>query len=393
MARGRRSIVIDARVNGMSGAHGLARSLMKLTSHMTEPADDLALRVLVNPSRPQLFPLADLPGHADLVGTNVTLGAVHRCGDLAELIRALGAAVLYVPYAPLTPLIVPCPYVVTVHDCTVERETGFAGSWRLQAGMKLATHVALRRAAATTAPSRASLAEISAVYPSAPNPTLVPNGVDVRQFAWPIADSAADARQRYQLPETYILTVGAHRPHKNHEVLVRALAEMPADVHLVIVGGPDPRFPDSPLPGLIADLRLQSRVRLVPEVAEEHLPAVYGGATVFAFPSLAEGFGLPVLEAMAAGVPVVMSNIEVLTEVAGAAALPVAPGDVDGWASALMAAVTDGALSSRLSAAGTIAARRASWHRGAEALSTLLSDVAAGRITRPSRTVLASTAP
>jgi glycosyltransferase involved in cell wall biosynthesis len=390
MVGGRRSIVIDARVNGMSGAHGLARSLMKLTAHMSEPRDDLALRVLVNPSRPQLFPLADLPGHADLVATTVTLGAVHRCGDLAELIRALRAAVLYVPYAPLTPLIVPCPYVVTVHDCTVERDTGFAGTWLLQAGMKLATSLALRRAVAATAPSRASLAELSAVYPSAPNPTLVPNGVDVTQFGRLAPGSVAEARQRYQLPDPYILAVGAHRPHKNHEVLVRALAAMPADLHLVIVGGPDARFPDSPLPGLIAELGLQSRVRLVREVAEADLPAVYGGAAAFAFPSLAEGFGLPVLEAMAAGVPVVMSNIPVLAEVAGTSALMVAPSDVGAWASALVDVVTDRALASRLSAAGTAAARRASWQHGARALSDLLSDVAAGRVVRPSRAASAS---
>jgi glycosyltransferase involved in cell wall biosynthesis len=390
MGAGRRSILIDARVNGMSGAHGLARSLMKLTAHLPEPGDDLALRVLVNPSRPQLFPLADLPGHADIVATTVTLGAVHRCGDLADLMRALRTAVLYVPYAPSTPLIVPCPYVVTVHDCTVERDTGFAGTWLLQAGMKLATHLALRRAVATTAPSQASLAELSVVYPSAPNPTLVPNGVDVTQFGRLATGSVADVRERYQLPESYILTVGAHRPHKNHEVLIRALASMPSHVCLVLVGGPDPRFPDSPLPGLIAELGLQSRVRLVPEVAEADLPAVYRGALVFAFPSLAEGYGLPVLEAMATGVPVVMSNIEVLAEVAGTSALMVAPTDVAAWASALMAVLADGALAARLSRAGAIAARQASWARGAGALSALLSDVAAGRITRPSRVALAS---
>ena len=118
----------------------------------------------------------------------------------------------------------------------------------------------------------------------------------------------AAARARYQLPERFILAVGAHRPHKNHEVLVRALAAVPGDVGLVIVGYFDPSFRD-PLPGLIAELGLESRVTLVPEVAEEWLPAVYRAASVFAFPSLAEGYGIPVLEAMAAGVPVVMSNI------------------------------------------------------------------------------------
>ena len=80
--------------------------------------------------------------------------------------------------------------------------------------------MALRRAAAVTAPSRVSLADIGRHYPAAPNPTLIPNGVDIRQFGRVTADAAAAARGRYQLPERFILSVGARRRHKNHEVLV-----------------------------------------------------------------------------------------------------------------------------------------------------------------------------
>jgi glycosyltransferase involved in cell wall biosynthesis len=193
---------------------------------------------------------------------------------------------LYVPYSTFTPLVLPCPFVVTVQDCTIESNVGFAGNWLRQAAMRTVTGMALRRAAAMTAPSRASLAEIRRHYPAAPSPTLIPNGVDVRQFGQVTATAVAAARARYQLPEKFILAVGAHRPHKNHEVLVRALAAVPGDVGLVIVGYFDPNFRD-PLPGLIAELALESRVKLVPEVAEEWLPAVYRAASVFAFPSLA----------------------------------------------------------------------------------------------------------
>jgi glycosyltransferase involved in cell wall biosynthesis len=159
------------------------------------------------------------------------------------------------------------------------------------------------------------------------------------------------------------------------------MAAVPGDVSLVIVGYPDPFFPDR-LPGVIAELGLQSRVRLVPSVADEWLPAVYRAASVFAFPSLAEGYGLPVLEAMAAGVPVVMSDIEVMAEVAGSAALMVPPHDVAGWASALTAMLRDPALPGRLTAAGRATAAAASWEHGASALVSLLSAVAAGRLTR-----------
>jgi glycosyltransferase involved in cell wall biosynthesis len=377
MAGGRRSILLDARVNGLPGAHGIARSVMKLAAHMEQADDGLALRVLVNPGRAQLSPLADLPAHAEVVSTDITLGAVHRCWELARLIRAAGAAVLYVPYPTFTPVIQPCPVVVTIHDCTIERDLGFAGGWHRQAGLKLATRTVLRRAAATTAPTRASLAEIRQHYPSAPNPTLVPNGVDIGQFADVSAAAIAAARDRYKLPAQFILTVGAHRPHKNHEVLVRALAALPAHMSLVIVGYFDPSFPD-PLPGLVAELGLAARVRLVPDVADELLPAVYRAASLFAFPSLAEGYGIPVLEAMASGVPVVASRIPALTEVARSAAIMVAPRDVAGWASAMTAVLTDPGLSASLSAAGAAVAAASTWQRGARALRGVLSRVAAG---------------
>ena len=126
----------------------------------------------------------------------------------------MDAAVLYVPYSTFTPLVRPCPFVVTFHDCTIESNVGFAGNWLRQAAMRTITGMALRRAAAMTAPSRASLAEIRRYYPAAPNPTLIPNGADVRQFGQVTATAVAAARTRYQLPERFILAVGAHRPHR-----------------------------------------------------------------------------------------------------------------------------------------------------------------------------------
>jgi len=382
MAIAHRSILIDARVNGFPGAHGLARSVLKLVAHMSEPAEGLVLRVLVNPRQTQLFPLSELPPFAQVIDTDVTAQAVHRFAELARVIRSTNPAVLYVPYPTFTPLIRPCPFVVTVHDCTIEKDVAFAGDWGRQAWTRMITALVLRHAAAMTAPSVASLEEISRHYPGAPNPTLVPNGVDVRQFGNVTAADVAAARGRYRLPERFILTVGAHRPHKNHEVLLRALAAVPGDVGLVIVGGTDPGFPDRRA-GLIAALGLESRVRLVPDVPDEWLPAVYRAAAVFAFPSLAEGYGLPVLEAMAAGVPVVMSDIEVLAEVAGSAAVRVPPRDVPGWAAAITEVLSNAALSRRLTSAGGSVAAAASWEKGAAALGSLLADVACGRLVRP----------
>src|SRR5258708_25128586 len=128
MPRGRPTILIDARVNALAGAHGIARSVMKLTAHLADGHDDLAVRVLVNTAWPQIFPLSELPARPDVVETGIGPGAQHRCLALARLMRSTGARVLYVPYPTFTPLICSSPVIVTLHDCTIERDVRFAGS-------------------------------------------------------------------------------------------------------------------------------------------------------------------------------------------------------------------------------------------------------------------------
>ena len=363
MTGDRRSILIDGRVNGLPGAHGLARSLVGLAENLALADGGMTVRVLVNPARDQLFPLARLSKRAELVSTDITLGALHRFRALARLIGDCGAAVLYIPYPLFRPLACPCPVVVTIHDCTIESDTGFAGGWHRQLGMKVATRAVLRRAAAVTTPTKASFAELARFYPSAPNPVVIPNGVDTRMFAGVPAGAAAAARDRYRLPERFILAVGAHRPHKNHGVLVRAMLAVRPQASLVIVGYPDPHF-RAYLPGLIAELGLQSRVRLVPSVAEEWLPAVYRAASAFALPSLAEGYGLPALEAMAAGIPVVASAIPVLEEVCSGAAILVPAHDPAAWAAALNRVLDGGPPVASLVAHGAAVAAAATWERG-----------------------------
>jgi glycosyltransferase involved in cell wall biosynthesis len=376
-----RSFVIDARVNGIPGGHGLARSVLGLASQLSEPGEHSTLRVLVNARRRQLFPLDALPAYADVVDTDIAPSAPHRSYELAGLLRAMRAAVLYVPHTSLTPLVLPCPLVVTLHDTTIEKDTGFAGGWLRQQATVAGTRLVLRHAAAVTAPSFASLAEVRARYPRAPYSTLVPNGIDTAAFANVSAAAVARARARYRLPAEFVLAVGAHRPHKNQQVLLHALRCLPERVHLVVVGFFDRNFRD-PLPGMIASLGLRERVQLLPEVDDEGLPAVYRAASAFAFPSLSEGYGLPALEALAARVPSAVSDIAVLAEVTGGAALLVAPHDVRGWADALMSLLHDTTLRDRLTTAGHAVAHAATWHRGASVLGPLLSDVAHGRLPR-----------
>lgn len=355
--------------------------MLGLAGQLNEPGGGLVLRVLANTHRRQLFSLDCLPAHADVIDTDITPGAAHRCRELAELLRALHAAAFYAPHMAFTPLLRPCPFVVTLHDTTVEKDTGYAGGLLRQRASIAGTHLVLKHAAAVTAPSGASLAEIKARYPRAPHPTLVPNGIHAAPFRDVCAAAIERARERYRLPTEFVLAVGAHRPHKNHEVLVRALGHLPERVHLVLVGYFDRNFRD-PLPALIARLGLRDRVRLLPDVDDELLPAVYRAASVFAFPSLSEGYGLPALEALAAGVPSAVSDIPVLAEVTGGAALLVPPHDARAWAGALTTLLHDSALRARVAAAGRSVAHAATWRRGAAVLGGLLADVADGRLPR-----------
>jgi glycosyltransferase involved in cell wall biosynthesis len=374
----RPAVLIDARVNGMPRAYGLARSAMMLAGHLGGIPADLAVRALVNPARTQLFPLAPLAARAELIGTDITLGAVHRAVGLAGVIRAARAAVLWVPYPMFVPPICPCPVVVTAHDATIEADRAFAGGWSRQLGFKIVTGAALRRASAVTTPTTASSFQVRQHYPAAArNLVVIPNGVEAARFHAVTERDIAAARRRHDLPARFVLAVGAHRPHKNYEVLIQAMASLPDEACLVIAGCIDPAF-KSAGPALIALLGLGERVRLVPFVADEHLPSVYAAASAFALPSLAEGFGLPALEAMAAAVPVVASDIPVLREVCGDAAALVPPADPAAWAAALAEALRGGPAVTRRVRLGAAVAAAATWDRGGRALGELLTSVARG---------------
>jgi alpha-1,3-rhamnosyl/mannosyltransferase len=165
-----------------------------------------------------------------------------------------------------------------------------------------------------------------------------------------------------------VLYLGSNKPHKNLVRLIEAWRivtssfQLPASC-LIVAGVWDERYPEVKLRA--AELGLGDRVIFLGPVAESDLPALYSGATLFAFPSIYEGFGLPVLEAMACGVPVVCSNVSSLPEVAGAAALLVDPLDVDGLAAAIGRVLADGNLRAELRQKGVAQAARFTWEETA----------------------------
>jgi glycosyltransferase involved in cell wall biosynthesis len=207
---------------------------------------------------------------------------------------------------------------------------------------------------------------------------VIPNAA-ARHFFEPVAQATRDAvRARHALPARYFLYLGTIEPRKNLAVLLAAYRALPAATRaampLLLAGGRG--WLDGPI---FEALARTPGARWLGRVPEADLPALLGGATAFVYPSLYEGFGLPVLEAMAAGTPVVTSNVSSLPEVAGDAALLVDPHDVEALASAMARLAEDEALTGRLREAGRVQAARFSWRRAAEETRGVYAELLAQR--------------
>ncbi len=207
--------------------------------------------------------------------------------------------------------------------------------------------------------------------------TVVPNGVDVERFASASPVRAAELRRSVGAADRpLLLSVGGIEPRKGSDTLVRALAVLVRQglrPVLAVVGGhsfQDHRAYREAVLAELPGLGLELGVDVVPigTVADDDMPAWYAAADVLAFPSTKEGFGLAVLEAMSAGVPVVTSDLPVFREylVDGRDALLVAVDDVDGLAGGLRTALLDDAVRRRLVSAGAEVARRFTWRASAE---------------------------
>lgn len=175
----------------------------------------------------------------------------------------------------------------------------------------------------------------------------------------------AAVRSRYGLDKDFLLFVGAITRRKNIRRLLAAFREVSKarDVVLILAGRPGYGAAEELAP--IGELGLKDRVRLLGYVAEADLPALYSSAKLFLFPSLYEGFGIPVLEAMACGTPVVTSDCSSLPEVAGGAALLVDPSDIHAIAEAALRLLDDEPLRQDLAARGIERAKQFSWMRTA----------------------------
>jgi glycosyltransferase involved in cell wall biosynthesis len=265
-----------------------------------------------------------------------------------------------------TPLTCACPAVVTVHDLSFLR---FPNAFRRfnRFYLSFITRISTRKAARVIAVSESTRQDVITFF-GVPGErvVVVPNGVaEAFQPAEPIA--VADFRRSKGLPEHFILFLGTLEPRKNIVRLLEAYAlclhehqASAKDAHALVIAGAKGWFYET-IFARVNDLGVTDHVIFPGFVPAEELPWWYRAAELFVYPSLFEGFGLPVLEAMACGTPTITSNASSLPEVAGDAALLIDPEDTEGLAGAMAHVLAEPDLATKMRVAGLRQSARFSW--------------------------------
>ena len=295
-------------------------------------------------------------------------------------LRREGIDLLHTPHYVLPPL-TPCRSVVTIHDCIHLRFPQYLpnrlGYVYARSSMWLATHRSSRVLTVSEASKRDILeyfhipqTKIDVIY----------NGIDERFWSPPDAEDVERTRERYQLDGRFVLYAGNIKPHKNLERLIDAFHTLRnhgfEDVKLLIIGDEISKY--ATLRRAVHRHKLHKYVRFLGFVPDETLAALYRLASVFVFPSLYEGFGLPPLEAMASGTPVITSNVSSLPEVVGDAAVLIDPYQSDSIASAMERVLSDAPLREDLRTRGLQRAREFSWDHTARRVRAIYDEVLAG---------------
>jgi glycosyltransferase involved in cell wall biosynthesis len=293
-------------------------------------------------------------------------------------LRRESVELFHAPHYVLPPL-TPCRSVVTIHDCIHLRFPQYLPS-RLgyayaRGQMWTATHQAARVITVSEASKRDILryfrvpeSRIDVIY----------NAIDDRFWQQPDEADIARVRERYRLDNPFVLYAGNIKPHKNLERLIEAFHilrqnEAMKDVQLLIIGDEISKY--ATLRRAVHRHKLHKHVRFFGFVSDQTLAALYRLAAVFVFPSLYEGFGLPPLEAMASGTPVITSNVSSLPEVVGDAALMIDPYEPGAIADAMQRVLDNADLRADLSRRGLARAREFSWERSVARVREIYAEV------------------
>ncbi len=353
---------------------GIGRYVHSLVGALADLAPDDRFSVLVTPGqRSGRFPLSLLAERPNVFLVPVGAGVFNPIGQwrCRSAIQRTGADLFHATYW-LGPWWPGLPTVLTCYDLIGRRAPGMVPSLKGRL-LDAAVWLSLRRAERVLAISTAVADDLVTTGLAAAGRVRVTPLAASSEFQPPSAAAVEALKVRLHLPPRYLLYVGIDKPHKNLATLIRAWGrllgrrpELTDGTRLVLAGPRDRRYRRL-TDAYVAHFARTDAVMILGQVDESDLPALYGGAAAFAFPSRHEGFGLPVLEAMACGTPVVVSNATSLPEVAGDAALLLDPLDVSGWSAALERVLDNPELADDLRSRGQAQAARFTWRATAEA--------------------------
>ncbi len=363
-------IVIDAR-SVVAHRSGIGNYVEALVEHMVPAAPDLTFTIVSMPGLERTLAAGapnvrrlTFPGETKSVKTVFSLGRAHPFADAA----------LYHSPADLVPLGLRAPYVVTIHDLMWIEARALASGFlpvRLANGAWYTWNIgrAVRGSRRIIAISEATRDAIARIYPAAADKVrVVRHGVDHERFDRAHVGPRSLIDDIVPPGTSYSVCVGQGSPYKNHARMLRAFVKAMqgrSEPHKLVLVRRFSRV-DAEMRALLSDPEVMRYVVPVSHVSDEKLLALYGHATMLLFASLYEGFGMPALEAMNLGLPVLGSSTPAVAEVVGEAALKPDPRDEDAIAAAMKQLVDDAALRERLRELGMQRAKQFTWERAAK---------------------------
>lgn len=326
-------VVIDGRT-ATPHFPGIGRYVTDLVRNMAAAESGMTVSLIEDPS-------ARLHAAFNSISCSLSPFSLRQQWVVPGLLKKSGAAIYHSPYY-LMPYRLPVPVVLTCYDFIPLIFPEYFTS-RQRIVYRIANKLAFKAASRVITISETTRRDaVRLLGVKQERMQAIPLGVDSR-FSPAPGREVDKILAKYGLPEKYVLYVGTNKPHKNLMRLVQAWntvqREDTSRHALVIAGYWDERYPEAKQ--ITEKMNLSGSVFFAGPVDDSDLPALYTGATLFVFPSLYEGFGLPVLESMACGTPVACSSTDALAEVAGDAASLFDPLDTPGMADCLIALVSD----------------------------------------------------
>ncbi len=372
-------VAIDIRPIGDFGVGTYVRNVVRSLGRLDTVNDYFLIG-----GRDRLREIGRLPENFHVVPFLVGEDSARGYFGLRQLLRRYRCDLIHIPHLYWLPKCLPCPYVVTVHDLLDYMYRARDGSGLQRSAHFYLTRYVLRHAARILAVSNFTKMDVERLFGiPGERVEVIYNAIDERFRSGHATDADRQfIAGRYQVNYPFILYAGRISPHKNVVRIIEAFSALKAelakedkfvDLKLIVIGDEVSRHPD--LRRSVIKGGVQNEVRFLGFVPIDVLRIFYDVAKVFVFPSLYEGFGLPPLEAMAHGTPVVTSNTSSLPEVVGNAAVLVNPENVFEIMRAIHRVLLDQSLRDRLKQRGYEQVQRFSWNTSVERILQLYGEL------------------